>query len=123
MIYDILPVPKPRMTRGDKFRGKGKSRKPTRPGVARYWAYKDECRIRMPADLDLNLKTIIFYLPMPASWKKEKKNMMQHQPHLQTPDLSNLLKALEDALYGNDSHIWNVHPIKKWDYKGSIEII
>jgi len=37
MIYNINPVPKPRMTQSDKWK--------KRPPVLRYFAFKDECRI------------------------------------------------------------------------------
>lgn len=49
---------------------------------------------------------------------------MDQQPHLQKPDLSNLIKALEDAVYSQDSIIWSYAGLaKRWAYKGSIEII
>jgi len=83
--YLINPVPKPRMTRADKFR--------KRPVVCKYWAFKDEVRkagVKFPP----SGATIIFILEMPKSWSKKKKARMAGQPHTQTPDLDNLLKAL-----------------------------
>ena len=38
VVYPITPVPKPRMTRRDRWA--------KRPCVLRYWAFKDEVRLR-----------------------------------------------------------------------------
>lgn len=39
-----------------------------------------------------------FFFKMPDSWSKKKKSRMIGLPHIQKPDLSNLLKFSEDAL-------------------------
>jgi Holliday junction resolvase RusA-like endonuclease len=130
MIYDITPCPKPRMTRQDKFRGKP-GRKPTRPCVARYWAFKDEVKLKMMLQrtsltdywMHLNGKTIIFHMPMPKSWSKKKRDSYRGHAHLQTPDKDNLEKALMDALYLNDSGVWDTRTVKLWDDEGAIEIL
>jgi len=118
MIYDITPCPKPRMTRRDKWL------KPPRPAVARYRAFKDEVRLKMPNDLGLNYSYIRFYIPVPKSWSKRKKaEVIRQQLHTGVPDLDNLLKALMDALYGSDSHIHTVFGVSKcWSEHGGIEI-
>jgi Holliday junction resolvase RusA-like endonuclease len=125
MIYDITPCPKPRMTRQDKFRGKP-GRKPMRPCVARYWAFKDEVKYKILAGVTtlfhLNGKTIIFYLPMPKSWDKKKRLAHWGKPHRTTPDKDNLEKALMDALYLNDSGVWDTRTIKLWADIGAIDI-
>jgi len=41
---------------------------------------------------------------------------------MQTPDLSNLLKSLEDALRKEDKEIWDVHASKRWGTEGQIRI-
>jgi len=41
---------------------------------------------------------------------------------MQRPDLSNLLKALEDAIYQEDSVIYNVYIEKRWGPEGKIII-
>lgn len=114
MIYEITPVPKPRMTRSDKWK--------TRPCVMRYRSFADKCRL-----LDIKLPErgaeIIFYMPMPKSWSKKKQAMMVGKPHRQRPDISNLVKAIEDALYSDDSTIWNYKGLTKlWSDKGRISI-
>ena len=120
MIYDITPCPKPRMTRQDKFRGKP-GRKPTRPCVARYWAFKQEVQLKMK-DIDLNECHVCFYIPMPDSWSKKKKQKMCLVKHQQTPDLDNLFKGLADALYGDDSGIWSISANKVWSYAPAISL-
>jgi Holliday junction resolvase RusA-like endonuclease len=103
---------KPRMTRSDKWK--------KRPAVMRYRAFKDECRLHNVALPEL--PCITFYMPMPASWSKKKKADMDGQPHKSKPDLDNILKALFDALYEDDAHIWYVTAKKIWSYDGKIEI-
>jgi Holliday junction resolvase RusA-like endonuclease len=121
MLYDIDPCPKPRMTRQDKWRGQ-KGRKPIRPRVARYRAFADECRLKIKQGLEG--ATIWFVLPMPKSWSDRKRAEHNGKPHRQKPDMSNLLKALEDALYDDDSTIANYGGLHKvWGVTGSIQII
>ena len=113
MLYPITPVPKPRQTRSDKWK--------QRPVVMNYRAFADECRLRIKKNLEE--AHIVFYVPMPKSWSKKKKNEMRAQPHRQKPDLDNLLKALMDALNTDDSHIAKLGSIQKvWADTGAIEI-
>lgn len=109
--YDITPVPKPRMTRRDRW-------DKDRPAVQRYWAYKDKIRA---ANIQLPEKYwIVFNLPMSKSWTKKEKSAQLGQPHLQTPDKDNLEKGLLDALFKKDAHIWYGGCEKRWALKGSI---
>ena len=112
MHYPITPVPKPRQTRSDRWK--------KRPAVIRYRAFADECRLRIKQPLDG--ATVVFYLPMPKSWSKKKKAALVGQPHRQKPDLDNLMKALGDALYGDDSTIAAICLSKVWAVEGGIEI-
>jgi Holliday junction resolvase RusA-like endonuclease len=43
--------------------------------------------------------------------------------HQQTPDLDNLIKALGDAMYSDDSHIARICATKVWAEDGFIEIL
>ncbi len=61
---------------------------------------------------------------MPKSWTKKKALEMNGKPHKQTPDLSNLIKAFEDALWKEDSVISEYGSMKKvWGKVGSILIL
>ena len=113
MRYLIIPVPKPRQTRSDKWK--------QRSCVMRYRAFADECRL-----FDINVINgckIVFEIPMPKSWSKKKKKLMDGKPHTQRPDIDNLLKALMDATLPEDSHIHFLDGVKKiWRNNGCIEI-
>lgn len=109
--YPITPVPKPRMTRRDKWM--------KRPQVLQYRAFKDECRLR-GVRLPKGSYHVIFVLPMPKSWSEKKRKQMHGQPHRQTPDKDNLEKALLDALHTDDSAVWDGWATKVWGYEGRI---
>ncbi len=112
MMHPITPVPKPRQTRADKWK--------KRDCVMRYRAFADEVRLRGVC-LD-NHSKVIFTLPMPKSWSEKKKVENDGWPHKQRPDIDNLMKALLDAVYADDSHIWRINAEKRWGRQGSIEI-
>ena len=112
-VYNITPVPKPRMTQRDKWA--------KRPAVLRYRAFCDEVRlkgVRVP-EAGAHIK---FGIPMPKSWSKKKRERMQSAPHQQKPDIDNLTKALLDAVHKDDSGIWDLRTTKCWDEKGWISI-
>ena len=112
MKYDIIPVPKPRMTRSDKWK--------QRACVMRYWAFKDkvlEAGIKLGDTVD-----VMFYVPMPKSWPKKKKLEMNGKPHQQKPDIDNYLKALLDAVLKDDSHVYRTVAEKQWAESGGMEI-
>jgi len=114
MEYPITPCAKPRMTQADKWK--------QRPAVLKYRAFKDLCRL-YKVQLPEQGASITFLLPMPASWSEEKKESMNMMAHQSRPDLSNLLKALEDALFIEDSHIWHYNELRKlWAREGAIII-
>jgi Holliday junction resolvase RusA-like endonuclease len=99
------------MTRSDAWR--------KRPAVMRYWAFKDECRLHN-VKLSEGDSVITFVLPMPKSWNALKRQTMNGKPHRQTPDLDNLLKALQDAVMDQDKTIHRVTLSKVWGIKGQI---
>lgn len=110
MMYPIVPVAKPRMTRSDKWK--------QRDCVLKYRAFKDECRLR---GLELFEQVdLTFVVPMPASWSKKKREQMNGRPHQQRPDIDNYLKSLMDAVLEEDSHIWHVAARKIWGEQGAI---
>lgn len=111
--YFIVPVPKPRQTRADKWK--------KRPSVIRYRNFADQVRAAGITIPECGYH-ILFIIPMPKSWSTKKKQFMDGQPHQQTPDKDNLEKALLDAVYKDDSHIWDGRVSKYWGWKGSIII-
>ena len=113
-IYKITPVPKPRMTARDRRGDK-------RPPVARYHAFKDQCRIHGVTVPESNYH-VAFVMPIPKSWAKKKKDFLKGQPHQQVPDKDNLEKALLDACYGQDCRVWDGRCSKIWGDEGMIVI-
>ena len=114
MIYDITPVPKPRMTRRDKWQ--------QRDCVLRYRTFKDLVRYHKVFLPTANCH-VTFYIPMPKSWSKKKRKEKNGTLHRQRPDWDNLGKALSDAVYGEDACIADIRITKRWAEKGAIEII
>ncbi|MCS4388898.1 RusA family crossover junction endodeoxyribonuclease [Klebsiella quasipneumoniae] len=112
-IYDITPIGKPRMTRADKWK--------LRPEVIRYRAFCDEARLRK-IHLPDSGAHVTFVMPMPTSWSQKKRAVMNGQAHQQKPDVDNMIKALMDALYAEDAHIWDMRVTKLWGVTGQILI-
>lgn len=113
LIYPIVPMGKPRMTRADKWK--------KRPEVMRYRAFCDEVRLRGVV-LPESGAHVIFILPMPASWSKKKRQEHNGKPHQQKPDWDNMAKALQDAIYHDDARVWNCQVTKLWGEVGQIII-
>lgn len=118
IVFDVLPVAKPRMTRRDKWA--------KRPVVVRYFDYCNKLKWLAGQNgyiltESLSLK---FVIPMPKSWSQKKRLEMDGQGHTQTPDLDNLIKGFKDALAKNDSYVYEYDFMRKeWGEFGSIEIL
>ncbi|MGP0674847.1 RusA family crossover junction endodeoxyribonuclease, partial [Citrobacter freundii] len=44
------------------------------------------------------------------------------KPHQTKPDFDNMMKALMDAIYEDDAHIWDSRVTKLWGERGQIII-
>ena len=123
MVYEILVTPntKPRMTRADKWK--------QRPCVVQYRTFKDtlrlECKRVGLKNLQPQLESLIFHIPMPESWSKKKKLEMEGKPHQQSPDLDNLVKGFWDAILEQDNYIYSIRGElgKYWAKEGKIILI
>jgi len=113
--YPITPIAKPRMTRRDKWLD------PPRENVRAYRNFCRRCNL-IKLFFPHENSRVTFILPMPESWSNKKKSQMNGQAHQSKPDLDNLLKGLSDAIYADDSMIWDVHVTKLWGYEGAIII-
>ncbi len=115
--YPITPVAKPRMTRRDKFLY------PPRKCVSQYRRFANTCRLQK-VKLPFCGAHVTFILPMPESWSEKKKKKFDGKPHQlkRKNDWDNLGKALSDAIYGEDSMIWDIHVTKRWGREGKIII-
>lgn len=112
-IYEITPVPAPRMTQSDKWK--------KRPAVMRYFEFRDRVK-----ELGITVKNgdvITFIIPMPESWSKKRRYQMFWQPHQIRGDIDNYAKAIFDSVFDDDSHIWDIHLRKIWGETGEIRIV
>lgn len=115
--FNVRPVPKPRMTRSDRWK--------KRPSVVAYWEYKDALNIQANS-LGYKLTPVLevaFRIAMPKTWSKRKKELMCNKPHQQKPDLDNLMKAFKDALADEDSFVYKYRNcVKFWGYEDLITV-
>lgn len=111
--YPIEPMGKPRMVKSDSWK--------RRPVVERYWAFKDQCRAH-GVRLGVYGYHVTFIMPMPKSWSMKRKMEMNGEPHQQKPDSDNMLKAIMDAVYSDDSVVFDIRVSKYWGWKGEIII-
>ena len=118
MIFNINPVPKPRMTRQDTWK--------QRPCVVKYWQFKDEIQKQMEKkgfELEDDY-CVIFKIPVPKSLsKKKQEKLLNKLVHKKRPDLDNLEKALNDCMKEEDSTIWCTCKMKLWAEEYSIEFM
>lgn len=95
----------------------------------RYRAYADELRAKAGSDIDAVRATLLegarlrFVLPMAPSWSKKKRAAMVGGPHLQQPDIDNLIKGVLDSFLKQDSPVWWVCATKVWGDQGEIMIL
>jgi Holliday junction resolvase RusA-like endonuclease len=115
ILIEITPVPKPRQTQSDKWK--------KRPIVERYREYADKLREEVNELLPNSGIIMVFRMPMAKSWSDSKKELMNGQPHMQRPDLDNLVKGVLDALVAKDEQVWSFAASKYWAEHGSLEII
>lgn len=70
--------------------------------------------------------SVVFYMPIPATWSKKKKEHMLGKPHNARPDLSNLIKFIEDCanevLYTDDRLIVGINARKIYSDNPRTEI-
>ena len=112
-VLDIDLMPKPRMTRRDRWL--------RRPCVVRYRQQCDHLRL---AGLRLPVRYLaLVFLPMPASWSLTRRRAANGTPMLSAPDVDNLCKGLQDALCPNDAHLWDGRLQKRWAWTGRLLLL
>lgn len=111
--YKITGMGKPRMLRHKRWSAPA--------AVERYWQFKELVKLHH-VTLPESSYHLIFILPMPKSWSKKKKAEKAGTAHQQKPDKDNLEKALLDAVFDDDSKVWDSRVTKVWGYEGKIII-
>ena len=126
----ITPSPAVRMVRGDTSLAEKPdfkipaSKLPRIKRVRRYMEFKAKIKSLWPDGVEYPTSGyhMIFNLPIPESRRKGKNKAIAGTKHEQKPDRDNLEKAVLDALYKDDSHVWDGRTTKLWADTGSIEI-
>ena len=113
----INPMAKPRMTQRDKWLS------PPRKVISRYNAYKDGVRLLARCQMlgEENLSPALrldFHIECPESWSKSKIFEYSGTPHQQKPDIDNLIKAILDIFFEDDSVVYMVNAAKFWTKPG-----
>lgn len=115
--FNLTPIGKPRMTQRDKWLN------PPRPEVLKYRLSKHAIQTYAMME-EFVLGEILagtFILPMPNSWSKKKKKLMEGKPHLNKPDLDNIIKFVQDSLKPEgDQMIHTIVANKIWGEEGKI---
>ncbi len=96
-----------------------------RPVVVKYWAFKTEFKNALRKN-NIKIKDelyIEFNIGMPKSWSKKKRKELNGSFHNKRPDIDNLLKAVLDAIFEEDSHVHTVYARKFWSENPSIVIL
>lgn len=57
---------------------------------------------------------VVFFIPVPKSWRKHKKEAKHLTLHDSTPDIDNCAKAMLDSLLPEDKKIADIRLTKKW---------
>ena len=117
ITINVEPCSKPRMTRSDKWK--------KRQCVTKFFAFRDAIKQEMSkgTKLDIIPYDIEFYVQIPKSWSKKKKEEHIGKPHLPRPDLDNYIKAWNDSVFEEDSVVWKFKASKLWtDKPGHIKI-
>lgn len=116
-----------RVAAGSKRPGSPDSYNQRKAIIKRYWDYKNAVKILGDAQRFQMPKSgawLKFYMPMPKSWGKKKRNDLCFTCHEQTPDIDNLVKAIFDSLMIQDKQINDYRASKFWynGIKGFIEV-
>lgn len=122
-IIHTDPVPAPRMTRADRWRGLPGSKVSRRPCVQRYFEYRYTLQ-RAIGDLPIVPDELhaVFHFAMPESWSKTRRQQMDGQPHRQRPDGDNCVKAVQDSLFLEDGAVWKGSYEKWWSVHARVEL-
>ena len=132
--FDIIPMPKPQnIRRGDGkkihysklyFAKLSEQERKRLEYIKRYFLWKETVAwLAQQAGYTVpGVFKACFILPMPESWKPDKKRDMTGKAHEQTPDLDNLEKAFIDAICEDDKHIHTHQTRKVWGSVGKIQV-
>lgn len=97
----------------------------------RYFTYKQQIAllakqyIHTPSDKPI-LVDIAFYMPIPDSWSKKKKERFNGAVHTSKADIDNLIKGCFDAInkiaWQDDRQVYEVHSRKMYSFNPGIAL-
>lgn len=124
VYYEGTPIGKPTWAKSDKWAD------PPRPPVQRWYEFKNSLLAAAleqsfrPGVMEIRALGVAAFIEMPKSWSKKKKLEMNGKLHLSKPDLSNIFKAIEDALTEKDETIAiYLGSAKYWAPAGGLSIM
>lgn len=125
--FGVVPIGKPRMTQSDKWKTDPNHpdiNKRKREVVHNYHKWQNEIRKQAAIMLFDIKKTFeaVFFIPMPESWSKKKKDNLNGMPCEEKPDTDNCVKGILDTFSKEDKSVWWVKAEKRWAFYGSIII-
>ncbi len=134
VVFNITPQPAVRSTQGDRIYFQIPRDKLRPEGLKRLMRLEryNEYKVALNAIAKAQKFTppeqgghLIFYIPVPKSWKEYKKKAMHGLLHTSVPDWDNLAKGFFDGLLTQDKAIADVRVTKVWinDVVGRIEFI
>jgi len=122
-ILNITPQTNVRTTQGDRIFFRIPREKLYKSGLSRlkriekYNQYKIDLLAeakRLRFDLPDQGARIKFFIPVPKSWRRFKRDAMHFKLHKSRPDLDNLIKAFCDSLLKEDKEISHYEASKFW---------
>lgn len=123
IIFDIDPQTHVRATQGDRIFFKIPREKLRPAGLKRLMRLEKYNEYKVSLNALARSKRfsppeqgghLIFYIPVPKSWKKYKKEEMHMRLHQSKPDWDNLAKAFFDSILSEDMRIADVRVTKRW---------
>ena len=133
VILNITPQTHVRATQGDSIFFRIPREKLRPAGLKRLMRLERYNKYKLDLDTEAKIKSfvmppigasIVFVIPVPASWSKKKKKLYHGTFHQSKPDIDNLQKAFLDSLMKEDKQIAHLEVQKRWvDFEiGWIEI-
>lgn len=116
-VVEGEPVGAPRQTQSDRWR--------LRPCVVRYRAFRDRVRAAagpLPEAVAVASLDVLAVFAPPASWSMKRRAAAMGQPHRAKPDGDNVLKAVADALWEQDSGLADCRVRKVWGCPERVEV-
>jgi len=122
-ILHITPQTNVRATQGDRIFFRIPREKLYPAGLKRllrlekYNNYKVDLRAeakRVGLVLPEQGASVKFFIPMPKSWRKFKRETMHFKLHQSKPDIDNCTKSLFDSLFDEDKKIAHIEVAKFW---------